>query len=379
MRCCSDGDSTVPGQIALQRILRPTKSAAIALVRPITAALLTPYANRFGAPLMLDATEDMLMIEPPPRASMPGSSAWIMRYIEVTLSCQAKSQSSLLHSRMLPACTKPAQLKITSNALSALACCAASAWIAAVSVTSSRRVSIEGACARSVCSASALMSVASTRAPSRANASALARPMPCPAAVTSVRLSCKRMRNPLLPGPMTMRGVVRDVQIARHHQHGEYELEIQGLLEHGKQLRDQRTTADAHDQQRRAALDQLSQAVDRERKNRRPHHRVGKAERSDKCDRQIAARHVCAQRERDAEQCRPGEIACLRNETRDRDETGDIADQHAAERERSEELRLIEWNIETAPVRADRIAGHHLGTDVDENRERAEPGVRQTE
>ena len=38
MRSRSDGDSTVPGQIALQRTPRVTKSAATDLVRPTTAA-----------------------------------------------------------------------------------------------------------------------------------------------------------------------------------------------------------------------------------------------------------------------------------------------------------------------------------------------------
>ena len=36
----SEGDSTVPGQIALQRMRWVTKSAATDLVRPMTAALL---------------------------------------------------------------------------------------------------------------------------------------------------------------------------------------------------------------------------------------------------------------------------------------------------------------------------------------------------
>ena len=42
MRSRSEGDSTVPGQIALQRTPRVTKSAAIDLVMPITAALVAP-------------------------------------------------------------------------------------------------------------------------------------------------------------------------------------------------------------------------------------------------------------------------------------------------------------------------------------------------
>jgi hypothetical protein len=39
MRSVSEGVSTVPGQMALQRTPWPTKSAATDFVRPITAAL----------------------------------------------------------------------------------------------------------------------------------------------------------------------------------------------------------------------------------------------------------------------------------------------------------------------------------------------------
>ncbi len=42
MRCSRDGDSTVPGQMALTRIPCLMKSTARALVRPITAALVVP-------------------------------------------------------------------------------------------------------------------------------------------------------------------------------------------------------------------------------------------------------------------------------------------------------------------------------------------------
>src|SRR5450830_1324369 len=42
MRCCSEGDMTVPGQMALQRMPCPTKSAATDLVSPTTAALVVP-------------------------------------------------------------------------------------------------------------------------------------------------------------------------------------------------------------------------------------------------------------------------------------------------------------------------------------------------
>ena len=42
MRSSSDGDSIVPGQMALQRMPCLMKSAATALVSPITAALVAP-------------------------------------------------------------------------------------------------------------------------------------------------------------------------------------------------------------------------------------------------------------------------------------------------------------------------------------------------
>jgi hypothetical protein len=41
-RACQEGLSTVPGQIAVARMPRVTKSAAIPLVMPITAALVAP-------------------------------------------------------------------------------------------------------------------------------------------------------------------------------------------------------------------------------------------------------------------------------------------------------------------------------------------------
>jgi hypothetical protein len=43
MRSSSEGDSMVPGQIALARMPFLMKSAATALVNPITAALVAPY------------------------------------------------------------------------------------------------------------------------------------------------------------------------------------------------------------------------------------------------------------------------------------------------------------------------------------------------
>jgi hypothetical protein len=53
--------STVPAQIALQRTPLPTKSAAIDLVNPITAAFVTPEARRLITPLMELATENVML------------------------------------------------------------------------------------------------------------------------------------------------------------------------------------------------------------------------------------------------------------------------------------------------------------------------------
>src|SRR6185312_5454050 len=90
--------------------------------------------------------------------------------------------------------TRPAQLKSTVKGVFA-ADCAASARIAALSVTSRRRVSMPLPCS---CASDARprssMSVASTCAPSRAKASAAARPLPCAAAVTKTRFPLRRIR-----------------------------------------------------------------------------------------------------------------------------------------------------------------------------------------
>ena len=108
MRRCSDGVSTVPGQIALQRMPCVTKSAATALVRPITAALLTRHKRSgSGMPLTLDATEAMLMIEPPPAAIIFGSAARIAQNCARTLRLKLKSQSARWSRKSSPGAHSP--------------------------------------------------------------------------------------------------------------------------------------------------------------------------------------------------------------------------------------------------------------------------------
>ncbi len=66
---------------------------------------------------MLEAAEAMLTIEAGrPRASMPGMAARMVRYMEVTFRSKLNAQSSGAQSRIVPLCTKPAQLKRMSGA-----------------------------------------------------------------------------------------------------------------------------------------------------------------------------------------------------------------------------------------------------------------------
>ena len=120
--------------------------------------------------------------------SMPGKKALVMRNMLLTFRSKLRSQSSSLQSSRLPLATMPAQLKRASSGPSR----AASASTAAPSRTSSCSVCIVGAVWASVASKAALMSVATTRAPSAAQARALARPMPWAAAVISTVLPCNR-------------------------------------------------------------------------------------------------------------------------------------------------------------------------------------------
>ena len=79
-----------------------TKSAATDFVSPITAALLVPYTHRAGAPLMLLAPLDMLMMLPAPRSTIPGNAARIVCVMLRTFNNHAKSQSASVESRIVP-------------------------------------------------------------------------------------------------------------------------------------------------------------------------------------------------------------------------------------------------------------------------------------
>jgi hypothetical protein len=124
---------------------------------------------------------------------MAGRKLRMVRYIDLTLRSKLKSQSLSSHSRMLPPCTKPAQLKSTSSGpiSAAMRATAALSRTSSFAVVKPVRPSARASSA-SAASASSFMSVAQTCAPSRASASALSRPMPLPAAVTKVLLPWTR-------------------------------------------------------------------------------------------------------------------------------------------------------------------------------------------
>src|SRR6185503_16954036 len=107
IRSPSDGVSTVPGPIALQRTPRVTKSAATALVSPMTAAFDAPYAKRLGRPFTLDAIDAMLMMLAPVPVvsnfvSIFGSVERMVTYIARTFRLKLNSQSLGSQSRIVP-------------------------------------------------------------------------------------------------------------------------------------------------------------------------------------------------------------------------------------------------------------------------------------
>ena len=97
-----DGVNTVPGAIALHLILFLTKSEAIDLVSPIIAAFVAPYTNLFGKPLMLETTDEILIILPELFFNIIGSVDLHIKYIDLILTLNEKSQSFSSHSKIVP-------------------------------------------------------------------------------------------------------------------------------------------------------------------------------------------------------------------------------------------------------------------------------------
>ena len=119
---------------------------------------------------------------PPPRASMPGSTARAPWTWAITLTSQVRCQSASDISTPPPMAI-PAFMHSRSIGPSVSSTCATTAWVAAPSVTSSGYPVAPVAAATSA-TRSMSMSTAATRMPSEAKRSTRARPIPLAPPVT---------------------------------------------------------------------------------------------------------------------------------------------------------------------------------------------------
>ena len=127
----------------------------------------------------------MLMIEPRPCASMPGRNARTRRYWALALSSNARSQSAV---RAVQDGAGVDDAGAVEEHVDRADLGGERRDLRAVGHVERARLAARS----SVASACAFTSVAITRAPSRMKASALARPMPCAAAVISARFPASR-------------------------------------------------------------------------------------------------------------------------------------------------------------------------------------------
>src|SRR5215471_6817268 len=155
------------------------------------------------------------MMEPRPLDSMPGRNALIARCMDFTLRSKAKSQSASDVSSTVPWWTKPAALKSTSTGPSRLAI----ASIAVVSRASSATHWATPASSRPAMAVSS-RSLATTLAPSRAKASAVARPMPLADAVQKASLPLSRSVMRILPRPAALPSTIRWPSAHGHRRRG---------------------------------------------------------------------------------------------------------------------------------------------------------------
>src|SRR3984957_17467552 len=185
------GVYTVPGQMALTRTPRGARSTDMDRVRATTAPLDAQYEAKFAMPTTA-ATEPWLMIDPLPAATIERAATWEHTKVPLALTAKHRSQSSSVASITEPLLLTPALLYSTSTRPNSL-------------VTWANAPSTWAGSARAAPPASALppasaispavsltawvaMSTSATDAPSRANSTAAARPIPDPAPVTTATL-----------------------------------------------------------------------------------------------------------------------------------------------------------------------------------------------
>ena len=106
MRSCSDGVSTVPGAIALQRMPLVHEIRGDRLGQADDRGLARAVDEAIGN--ALDRAGDRSHVDDAAAAVAPsiaGSAHWIVMYIARTLRLKLKSQSLGVQSRIVPLCT----------------------------------------------------------------------------------------------------------------------------------------------------------------------------------------------------------------------------------------------------------------------------------
>ena len=97
------GVSTSAGMIVVARIPRSRSTVWTWPIRLRTAALAAPYGAPPIRPGLSAARDDTVTIVPPPRAIMPGSTAWVSVNTAVRFTLSTPSHSSRLTQRTLRA------------------------------------------------------------------------------------------------------------------------------------------------------------------------------------------------------------------------------------------------------------------------------------
>ena len=191
--------STPPGQIAWMAMLSAFSSSARAFVRPFTPCFAAVYADWRCRPL-IPVTLEMLMMRPARRARMCGRKAWIAVKTDVRFTSSVLRHSSGVSSRKGRNTAHPALFTRMSTAGNAASAAAAIRRTSSGSATSHRHHSARRPSARipaAVSSSSgAVRAARNTSQPSRAKASAMARPMPRPAPVMTAVLPSSSMMSP---------------------------------------------------------------------------------------------------------------------------------------------------------------------------------------
>ena len=183
--------ATTPGSTELTRMLDGPSSMAQVCVRPASPNLLALYGVRSEKPSR-PATDEILMMAPPPAARSSGTAPRAHRKAPVRLTSSVWRQaSSVVSSSRLVGPATPALLTSASSLLHLSARSRYRSSTCASDDTSATLTLRFGWLPARARQASASTSQACTRAPDARNLRTIARPMPLAPAVTRMCLSCR--------------------------------------------------------------------------------------------------------------------------------------------------------------------------------------------